>query len=121
MKNNVNTIEINLVDPDPIELEMDDELQLKYVGAVHNKLEGLDYEHSGHTGFMPSKLSILPVVDKNVSNDKLRLSVFNSDTETISQIAFNDLKDRIIKTGDAQAVAGLQKGQYYFQEIEKED
>jgi len=115
-----NTIRINVRDNEPLKLGFENDITLKYVGADHTKLDNLDYEHSGHTGFMPAKLSILPEVGKDIPNNKLRLSVFNPDTEITSQIAFNDLKDRIIKTGSAEELASLEKGQYYFQEIIKE-
>lgn len=111
-----NTIRINVQDPEPLKLGFDDSLTLKYVGADHTKLDNLDYENSGHTGFMPSKLSILPETDKNISNNRLILSIYDDETQSASKINFTDLAGRIIKASGT-IPTNTQKGQFLFLEI----
>lgn len=116
-----NAVKIRLSDPKPMHISFDDKIVLKYVSLDHDDLENLDYEHSGHTGFMPSKLNLLPELSKDVSNDRLKLSVFDSEGNDTSQISFKDLAGRIIKTTGKNLPTDLQEGQYLFVEIEKED
>lgn len=125
-----NTIVIHIEDIDPeLKIELDDPdlkfnfdntIQLKYIEPDHRKLDNLDYERSGHTGFMPSRLSLLPDVSENTSNERLVLSAFDNDNETAGKMTVSQLADRIIKTGSGQLPNNLQKGQYIFVEIEKE-
>ena len=115
-----NEVKIRLQNQPPIKLDFNDKLILKYVEPNHASLSNLDYEHSGHIGFMPSKLSILPNTPKETPNGSLVLSVYNSDTEETSSIGFNDLVDRVIKTSSS-VPTDLQKGQYLFLQINEED
>lgn len=82
----------------------------------HNELRGLDYEEAGHTGFMPSKLSLLDDIDASVSND--RISLLASVEGTPSKITVQELQARIIRTVD-EVPDDLQEGQYLFKKIEE--
>lgn len=111
-------IRVRLIPEPPLKVDFNNKLVLKYVEPNHAKLENLDYEHSGHTGFMPAKVSLLPEVSQDVQNERLVLSIYDSQTQSAGSIAFDDLRKRIIKTDDT--TTGSQKGQYIFLEI-KED
>lgn len=113
-------LHINLNPEDNINVDFNNRLVLKYVEPDHSKLDNLDYENSGHTGFMPAKLSLLPRVPRAVQNGHLMLSTYNTNTEETNSIEFDDLRKRIIKTSTAFSSAD-QKGQYIFIEINKED
>lgn len=113
-------ISVKLKDADNIGINFNDRLVLKYVEPDHSKLDNLDYEHSGHTGFMPSRLSLLPNVQNSVQNSRLVLATFDTETNETSKIGFNELKDRIIKTSPVFEQVN-QKGQYIFLEINEEE
>ena len=113
-------LHVNLNPEDNINVDFNNRLVLKYVEPDHSKLDNLDYENSGHTGFMPAKLSLLPRVPKAVQNGHLMLSTYNTNTEETNSIEFDDLRKRIIKTSTAFSSTD-QKGQYIFIEINKED
>ena len=113
-------LHVNLNPEDNINVDFNNRLVLKYVEPDHSKLDNLDYENSGHTGFMPAKLSLLPRVPKAVQNGHLMLSAYNTNTEETNSIEFDDLRKRIIKTSTAFSSTD-QKGQYIFIEINKED
>ena len=49
----------------------------------HSQLQNLDYEHSGHTGFVPARLSVLPTAPP-------RLTTTSEDRANTSVYAFND-------------------------------
>jgi len=115
-----NEVRIRLQNQPPLKLDFNDRLVLKYVEPNHASLDNLDYEHSGHTGFMPSRLSILPPTPKEVPNNRLILSAYNTETEETTGIELNDLIDRVIKT-DSSVPSDLQKGQYLFLQINEED
>lgn len=113
-------ISVKLKDADNIGINFNDRLVLKYVEPDHSKLDNLDYEHSGHTGFMPSRLSLLPNVQNSVQNSRLVLATFDIETNETSKIGFSELKDRIIKTSPVFEQVN-QKGQYIFLEINEEE
>lgn len=113
-------LHVNLNPEDNINVDFNNRLVLKYVEPDHSKLDNLDYENSGHTGFMPAKLSLLPRVPKAVQNGHLMLSTYNTNTEETNSIELDDLRKRIIKTSTAFSSTD-QKGQYIFIEINKED
>lgn len=113
-------LHVNLNPEDNINVDFNNRLVLKYVEPDHSKLDNLDYENSGHTGFMPAKLSLLPRVPRAVQNGHLMLSTYNTNTEETNSIEFDDLRKRIIKTSTAFSSTD-QKGQYIFIEINKED
>lgn len=115
IKNN-NDIRITLSDPETIEMDFDDRVTIKYVESDHRLLDNLDYEHSGHTGFMPLKLSILPKIAPDTPNERLMLLA--SDGENTGTVVINEIRDRIIKTVNSGSIlADAQIGQYIF--IEK--
>lgn len=113
-------LHVNLNPEDNINVDFNNRLVLKYVEPDHSKLDNLDYENSGHTGFMPAKLSLLPRVPKAVQNGHLLLTTYNTNTEETNSIELDDLRKRIIKTSTAFSSTD-QKGQYIFIEINKED
>lgn len=114
------SLRVNLNREDNVNVDFNNRLVLRYVEPDHSKLDNLDYENSGHTGFMPAKLSLLPVVPKAVQNGHLMLSTYNTNTEETNSIEFDDLRKRIIKTSTVLS-SDDQKGQYIFIEINKED
>lgn len=111
---------VNLCPDKNVNIDLGHRITLKYVEPDHSKLDNLDYENSGHTGFMPAKLSLLPKVPRAVQNGHLLLTTYNTNTEETNSIEFDDLRKRIIKTSTAFSSTD-QKGQYIFIEINKED
>lgn len=106
-------IKIVLSDPEQMELDFDDTISAKYVEPDHRLLSNLDYEHSGHTGFMPARISILPEIQADVPNERISLLV--SDGENSGTIKLTDLRDRMIKTS-ASIPDSIEIGQYLFLE-----
>ena len=86
MINNADDLE-NL-DSNDIIISMDDniELELKY----HKDLQWLDYERSGHTGFMPSDPSNLNDFDSEATNEQIEL--FGNDSTNPGKISLATLK-----------------------------
>lgn len=103
-----------------INVDLSNRVTIKTIEADHSKLDNLDYEHSGHSGFMPSKLSILPKVPKAIQNGRLSLAVYDNISDQTSNIEFDELRERIIKTANTFSNTD-QKGQYIFLEINKEE
>ena len=75
--------ELNIVleDPSEIDIDLGDKLNIVPIdGAPHNKLGNLDYEHSGHTGFAPSRLeNVEEVLDEDIENAEIFTDVEGSD------------------------------------------
>lgn len=99
-----------------IEFENEEELNVDFtnettISKEHDKLLHLDFEVAGHTGFMPSRLSLLTPIT-NQENSRISLLAIVDD-ETPASITMNDLRDRIIRTSD-EIPEDLQKGQYLF-------
>lgn len=99
-----------------IEFEDEDDLIVDFSNAIilskeHNKLLNLDYEKSGHTGFVTSILALLDNVSSNESNAELYIHINNNGNE--EKININDLKSRIINTID-EIPSDAQEGQYYL-------
>lgn len=113
-------IRIKLQNQEPLKLDMSDRLVLKYISPNHPDLLNLDYEHSGHTGFMPSKPSLLPELPKDIPNERLSLSVYDNETNESGKIEFNDFIGRVIKTSSS-VPADLQKGQFLFLQVNEEE
>ncbi len=111
-----NDVRIRVENPAPLRLSFDEKIILKYVSLNHADLDNLDYEHSGHTGFMPARLSVLPEVDENIQNGRLVLSVFNTEENKTSKISLDELSKRIIKTSSVDDEI-IYKGQFIFKEI----
>lgn len=86
----------------------------------HDLLEHLDYDSSGHTGFMPQRLSILPTVASSVPNDRLVVAVHDTQTQSANKISIPNLADRIIKTAGTELPSNMNVGQYVFLEIDNE-
>lgn len=107
---------------DTLSSNIDDKVVVykKYIEADHTKLDNLDYESSGHIGFMPSRLTLLPSVEKDVSNHRLMLPIYDVGLSRTSNISFDNLKDRIIRSCESMP-DDLQKGQYILLEIKKEN
>jgi len=115
-----NSIRIKLENPKPIDLDFNDKISINYLKPDHAALNNLEYENSGHTGFMPARLSILPETPAESKNERMCLSIYDKETDTTSHIGFNDLVGRIIKTV-SEVPANAQKGQYLFLQVKEED
>lgn len=111
---------VNLCPNKNVNIDLGNRVVLKYIDPNHNELDNLDYEHSGHTGFMPAKLSLLPKVPKAVQNGHLLLTTYDKNTDTTHSIELDDLRKRIIKTSTSLS-SDDQKGQYIFMKINKEE
>lgn len=111
---------VNLCPDKNVNIDLGHRITLKYVEPNHSKLDNLDYENSGHTGFMPAKLSLLPKVPRAVQNGHLLLTTYDKNTDTTHSIELDDLRKRIIKTSTVLS-SDDQKGQYIFIEINKEE
>lgn len=120
LQQDMKNIRVNLNPKNDVNLNLCSRLTLKYVEPNHAKLDNLDYENSGHTGFMPAKLSLLPKTQNSVQNRRLSLAVYDSTSEETTNIDFDDVRKRIIKTSDSRSQTD-QKGQYIFLEINKEE
>lgn len=111
-------VRISLSDPCSIKMNFSDKLVLKLIEPDHTRLSNLDYEHSGHIGFMPKKLSLLPPLPNESKNKNLRLSLFDSTTEESYVTNLDDFRKRIIKT-EGPSYVNTENGQYVFIEINK--
>lgn len=59
-----------ILEEDDMDVHMNEEINIVDIdGADHSKLDNLDYESSGHTGFAP--LSILNYIRVNEENEEL--------------------------------------------------
>lgn len=92
----------------------------------HNKLNNLDYENSGHTGFasskdlenyVPKQLSILPKVDD--SHNRSSILIYANDNGESCYISMKDMLSKQIRTSSA-IPSDMQPGEYLFLE-KKED
>ena len=92
----------------------------------HNKLNNLDYENSGHTGFasskdlenyVPKKLSILPDVDS--TSNRASILLYADDNGKSCKISIKELLSKQIRTSSI-VPDDLQEGEYLFLEL-KED
>lgn len=100
---------IEVEQPEPIEIDLTDKIVLKYVEPDHKKLDNLDYEQAGHTGFTPGRLNLLDNVSNDISNDRLHVVANVGDRP--SKLTVTDLQKRIIRTSD-EIPNDLQVGQY---------
>ena len=104
-----------------IEFENEEELNVDFtnettISREHDKLLHLDYEEAGHTGFMPSRLSLLNNIDPSTTNNNINLLASVDDEP--SKLNVDDLRKRIIRTSN-EVPTDLQVGQYLF--LEKGD
>lgn len=102
---------IRFEDEEDLDLSFDEDINLEV--KYHNELQGLDYEEAGHTGFTPSRLSLLNNVGSDVTNQ--RLVVMANVDNVASKITANDLRKRMIRT-ESSIPNDLQVGQYLFLE-----
>lgn len=63
------------------------------------------------------RLSILPNLGANVPNERLVMSIYDTQNESTNKIAVSDLADRIIKTSGTTIPNNVQIGQYVFVEM----
>lgn len=93
----------------------------------HNKLNNLDYENSGHTGFasskdlenyVPKKLSILPRVDDN--HNRSSILIYANDNGESCYISMKDMLSKQIRTSSV-IPNDLQEGEYLFLELKEEE
>lgn len=92
----------------------------------HSKLNNLDYENSGHTGFasskdlenyVPKQLSILPKVDD--SHNRSSILIYANDNGESCYISMKDMLSKQIRTSSG-IPSDMQPGEYLFLE-KKED
>lgn len=93
-------------------INMDDRLTIVQP-TEHSELHGLDYESSGHTGFVPARLSTLPNLDKNT--DRLSVMVYVDQNGTDAKISLREMCSLFIRTGN-EVPADMQAGEYLFLE-----
>lgn len=93
----------------------------------HNKLNNLDYENSGHTGFasskdlenyVPKKLSILPDVDS--TSNRASILLYADDNGKSCKISIKDMLSKQIRTSSV-IPDDLQEGEYVFLELKEEE
>ena len=92
----------------------------------HSKLNNLDYENSGHTGFasskdlenyVPKQLSILPKVDD--SHNRSSILIYANDNGESCYISMKDMLSKQIRTSSA-IPSDMQPGEYLFLEKKEE-
>ena len=83
---------IRFEDEEDLDVSFDEDIVLEV--EYHNELEGLDYEHAGHTGFMPSSPTNLNDFDSEATNEQIEL--FGNDSTNPGKINLNDLHDKIV-------------------------
>lgn len=122
---NEDNIKVNIDKPNEIQVGLNDRLNI-IAPTNHNELLGLDYEHSGHTGFasskdlenyVPKKLSLLNPLNSSSDRNKVLLYVDNNGQDC--NITMNDLLDKKIRTV-VEIPNDYQVGDYLFLE-RKED
>lgn len=93
----------------------------------HNKLNNLDYENSGHTGFasqkelenyVPKKLSLLPDVDS--TSNRASILLYADDNGKSCKISIKDMLSKQIRTSSV-IPDDLQEGEYVFLELKEEE
>ena len=92
----------------------------------HSKLNNLDYENSGHTGFasskdlenyVPKQLSILPKVDD--SHNRSSILIYANDNGESCYISMRDMLSKQIRTSSS-IPSDMQTGEYLFLEKKEE-
>lgn len=92
----------------------------------HSKLNNLDYENSGHTGFasskdlenyVPKQLSILPKVDD--SHNRSSILIYANDNGKSCYISMKDMLSKQIRTSSS-IPSDMQTGEYLFLEKKEE-
>ena len=92
----------------------------------HSKLNNLDYENSGHTGFasskdlenyVPKQLSILPKVDD--SHNRSSILIYANDNGKSCYISMKDMLSKQIRTS-SEIPSDMQPGEYLFLEKKEE-
>ena len=116
-----NNIRIRVTNPNDTHLNFDDKISIKYIRSEHNLLDNLDYENSGHTGFMPQKISLLPETSKSIPNNRLSLPVFDKNESAATNLPLDELSKRIIRVSNENDTEPIHPGQFIFKEILKED
>ena len=114
-------IKIRILNPNDTHISFDDKISIKYISSEHNLLDNLDYENSGHTGFMPQKLSLLPETAKSTPNNRLSLPVFDKIASSTTNLPLDELSKRIIRVSTDNDTDPIHPGQFIFKEILKED
>lgn len=104
-------IKISLREASPIKVKTANRL---VINADHSIMENLDYEHSGHTGFTPSRLSLLDHIE-NFNEDSSKVFI-NDENGNAGYVYANQLKGSQIKTVQ-QIPANTKVGEYYFKEV----
>lgn len=114
-------IQVNIEKPNEIQFGLKERLNI-IAPKYHNELLGLDYEHSGHTGFasskdlenyVPKKLNLLNPLNSSSDRNKVLLYVDNNGQDC--NITMNDLLDKKIRTV-VEIPNDYQVGDYLFLE-----
>lgn len=112
------TLETNEVD-----VSVDDRITITF---DHSKLNNLDYEHSGHTGFastehlnllVPKRLSVMPTL--NPLSNRQNAYLYVDDNGDSTKVSIKDMLGYLIRRGE-DIPEDMQAGEYLLLEI-KED
>ena len=106
--------EVNLTisDEDNLNVNMSDRLTIVQP-THHNELIGLDYDSSGHTGFVPARLNAISPLNRNSS--RLTAMVYVDDNGTDSKISMSEMFGLFLRIGTTKP-ADMQAGEYLFLE-----
>lgn len=105
-------VNITVEDDSRVLLNMSDRLTIVQP-TQHSDLLGLDYESSGHTGFVPARLSTLP--DLNKQHNRLNVLVYVDDNGADAKISMREMFGLFVRTGNEKP-ADMQAGEYLFLE-----
>jgi len=105
-------INVSVDEGDEISVNLNDRLSV-IRPTQHSELGGLDYESSGHTGFVPARLSTLP--DLNRTHDRMSVMVYVDDNGTDAKVSMRDMFGMFLRTGNEKP-ADMQVGEYLFLE-----
>lgn len=119
---------VDIIKKPPTSYEMEKVIALQI--KDHSKLDNLDYEHSGHTGFaseervnlleqlkVPKRLSTLSNVNNTDDRSKMYLYVDNDGKD--NKISLKQALSTLIRTSD-EIPNDLQIGEYVFLKLDKE-
>lgn len=113
------TIDISLCD-DEVILDTQDQIGVIDIKNVqHNKLKGLSYDESGHTGFMRSDLSVLEPVSSDSDRETLYLPV-SDEQGVVKKISLFNLIDEGKEIVQGEDMPDDIKPGQYFYKINKE-
>lgn len=114
------TIDILLCD-DEVILDTEDQIGVIDIKNVkHNKLKGLSYEESGHTGFMPSNLSVLEPVNPDADKETLYLPIAD-EIGNVNKMSLSNLIDECKEIVQGEEMPyRIKPGQYFYKILKEE-